>query len=75
LLTAMRILTPDKRIEFRVGINLRVVVEDDGDLMRGGVNAAARLEGIAEPGGICLSSAAYDQVRGKIDVAAQDRGS
>jgi adenylate cyclase len=42
--------------------------------MRDGVNAAARLEGIAQPGGLCLS-AAYDQVRGKIDVAAQDRGS
>jgi class 3 adenylate cyclase len=68
-------LAPDKRIEFRVGINLGdVVVEDDGDLMGDGVNVAARLEGIAEPGGICLSSAAYDQVRGKIDIAAQDRG-
>jgi TolB-like protein/tetratricopeptide (TPR) repeat protein len=68
-------LAPDKRIEFRVGINLGdVVVEDDGDLMGDGVNVAARLEGIAEPGGICLSSAAYDQVRGKIDITAQDRG-
>ena len=68
-------LASDKRIEFRVGINLGdVVVEDDGDLMGDGVNVAARLEGIAEPGGICLSSAAYDQVRGKIDIAAQDRG-
>jgi TolB-like protein/tetratricopeptide (TPR) repeat protein len=68
-------LAPDKRIEFRVGINLGdVVVEDDGDLMGDGVNLAARLEGIAEPGGICLSSAAYDQVRGKVDIAAQDRG-
>jgi TolB-like protein/tetratricopeptide (TPR) repeat protein len=65
----------DKRIEFRVGINLGdVVVEDDGDLMGDGVNVAARLEGIAEPGGICLSGAAYDQVRGKIDIAAQNRG-
>ena len=61
-------LAPDRRIEFRIGINLGdVVVEDDGDLMGDGVNVAARLEGIAEPGGICLSSAAYDQVRGKID--------
>ena len=68
-------LPPDKRIEFRVGINLGdVVVEDDGDLMGDCVNVPARLEGIAEPGGICLSSAAYDQVRGKIDIAAQDRG-
>jgi TolB-like protein/Flp pilus assembly protein TadD len=68
-------LALDKRIEFRVGINLGdVVVEDDGDLMGDGVNVAARLEGIAEPGGICLSGAAYDQVRGKIDIAAQNRG-
>ena len=68
-------LASDKRIEFRVGINLGdVVVEDDGDLMGEGVNIAARVEGIAEPGGICLSSAAYDQVRGKIDIAVQDRG-
>ena len=60
-------LASDMRIEFRVGINLGdVVVEDDGDLMGDGVNVAARLEGIAEPGGICLSSAAYDQVRGKM---------
>jgi TolB-like protein/tetratricopeptide (TPR) repeat protein len=65
----------DRRIEFRIGINLGdVVVEDDGDLMGDGVNVAARLEGIAEPGGICLSSAAYHQVRGKIDVAARDLG-
>ncbi|MCK1546633.1 adenylate/guanylate cyclase domain-containing protein [Bradyrhizobium sp. 160] len=68
-------LAPDRRIEFRIGINLGdVVVEDDGDLMGDGVNVAARLEQIAEPGGICLSSAAYHQVRGKMDVAAQDRG-
>lgn len=68
-------LVQDRRIEFRVGINLGdVVVEDDGDLMGDGVNVAARLEGIAEPGGICLSSAVYDQVRGKMDITAQDRG-
>ncbi|WP_377831079.1 adenylate/guanylate cyclase domain-containing protein (plasmid) [Bradyrhizobium lupini] len=68
-------LAPDKRIEFRIGINVGdVVVEEDGDLMGDAVNVAARLEGIAEPGGICLSSAAYDQVRGKIGIAAQDRG-
>lgn len=68
-------LAPDRRIEFRIGINVGdVVVEEDGDLMGDAVNVAARLEGIAEPGGICLSSAAYDRVRGKIDIAAQDRG-
>ena len=68
-------LPPERRIEFRIGIHLSDVVEEsDGDLMGDGVNMAARLEGVAEPGGISLSSAAYDQVRGKIDVAAQDRG-
>ena len=60
-------LAQDKRIEFRIGINLGdVVVEDDGDLMGDGVNVAARLEGIAEPGGICLSSAAYHQCVAKL---------
>lgn len=64
-----------KQINFRVGINLGdVVVESDGDLMGDGVNVAARLESIASPGGICLSRAAYDQVRGKIAVAMRDRG-
>ena len=57
----------DKRIEFRVGVHLGDVVEEaDGDLMGDGVNIAARLEGIAEPGGLCLSSAAYEQVRDKV---------
>ena len=56
-------LPPDKRIEFRVGIHLGDVVEEsDGDLMGDGVNIAARLEGIAEPGGICLSEDAYHHV-------------
>ena len=56
----------DRRIEFRVGIHLGDVVEEaDGDLMGDGVNIAARLEGICEPGGICLSGAAYEQVRDK----------
>jgi class 3 adenylate cyclase len=50
-------------IEFRVGIHLGDVVEEaDGDLMGDGINIAARLESIAEPGGICLSNAAYEQV-------------
>jgi len=57
----------DKRIEFRMGIHLGdVIVEDDGDLMGDGVNIAARLEGIAEPGNICLSDAAYQQVRDRL---------
>ena len=65
----------DQRIQFRVGINLGdVMVEPDGDLMGDGVNIAARLEGIAEPGGICLSRSAYEQVKGKIELTVQDRG-
>jgi class 3 adenylate cyclase len=63
-------VAPNKKISFRIGINLGdVVVESDGDLMGDGVNVAARLENIAPPGSICLSGAAYDQVKGKIAVA------
>jgi adenylate cyclase len=68
-------VAPDRRIEFRVGIHLGdVIVESDGDLMGDGVNIAARLEGIAEPGGICLSNAAYEQVRDKIAEEFVDLG-
>src|ERR1700728_3816990 len=57
----------ERRIEFRIGIHLGDVVEEsDGDLMGDGVNIAARLEGTAEPSGICLSNAAYEQVRDKL---------
>ena len=60
-------LAPERRIEFRIGIHLGDVVEEsDGDLMGDGVNIAARIEGIAEPGGICLSYAAYEQVRASL---------
>jgi adenylate cyclase len=67
-------VSPEKRIQFRIGINLGDVVVEGDDLLGDGVNVAARLEGIAEPGGICLSGSAYDQARGKIDLAAQDLG-
>src|ERR1700733_16322332 len=57
----------DRRIEFRIGAHLGDAVEEaDGDLMGDGVNIAARLEGIAEPGCLCLSAAAYEQVRDKL---------
>jgi class 3 adenylate cyclase len=60
-------VAPDKRIEFRIGIHLGDVVEEaDGDLMGDGVNIAARLEGIAKPGAICLSEDAYRQVKGRL---------
>src|ERR1700733_6872301 len=59
-------LPPERRIEFRVGIHLGDVVEEsDGDLMGDGVNIASRLEGVATPGAIFLSNAAYEQVRDK----------
>jgi TolB-like protein/class 3 adenylate cyclase len=65
----------DKRIEARVGIHLGDVVEEaDGDLMGDGVNVAARLQAICEPGGICLSEDAYRQVRDKLQVAFADLG-
>ena len=65
----------DRRIEFRIGVHLGDVVEEaDGDLMGDGVNIAARLEGIAEPGAICLSEDAYRQVKGRLDLAITDLG-
>jgi len=68
-------LRPERRIEFRVGIHLGDVVEEsDGDLMGGGVNIAARLEGIAKPGAICLSEQAYWQVKSRLDLAVSDLG-
>ena len=68
-------LPAERRIEFRVGIHLGDVVEEsDGDLMGDGVNIAARLEGICEPGAICLSEDAYRQVKGRLDLAVSDLG-
>src|SRR5271165_2470026 len=65
----------DRRIEFRIGIHVGDVVEEsDGDLMGDGVNIAARLEGVAEPGAICLSEQAYWQVKGRLDLAVTDLG-
>jgi adenylate cyclase len=65
----------DRRIQFRVGIHVGDVVEEsDGDLMGDGVNIAARLEGICEPGGVCLSSAAYEQVRDRVKQPFIDLG-
>jgi adenylate cyclase len=65
----------ERRIEFRVGIHMGDVVEEsDGDLMGDGVNIAARLEGICEPGTICLSEDVYRQVKGRLDLAVTDLG-
>ena len=62
----------DQRIEFRIGIHVGDIIFDDNDIFGDGVNIAARLEGIAEPGGVCMSDDAYRQVRGKIEVACDD---
>ena len=60
---------PDKqRIEFRVGINLGDVIVEDGDIHGDGVNVAARLEALAEPGTICVSAVVHDQVLGRVDL-------
>ena len=67
-------LPEDKRIEFRVGINLGDVVIDGDDIHGDGVNVAARLEGKAEPGGICVSGMVYEGVRDRIDIPFEDLG-
>jgi TolB-like protein/Flp pilus assembly protein TadD len=68
-------LPPERRIELRVGVHLGDVVEEtDGDLMGDGVNIAARLEGIAKPGAICLSEDAYRQVKSRVDFTISDLG-
>ena len=68
-------LPPERRIEFRIGIHVGDVVEEsDGDLMGDGINIAARLEGIAKPGAICLSEDAYRQVKARLDLNVNDLG-
>lgn len=64
----------DRRMLFRMGINLGDILIEGDDILGDGVNIAARLEGIAEPGGICISSSAYEQVRGKVAVEFADLG-
>jgi adenylate cyclase len=67
-------LPQDQRIEFRIGVNLGDIVVEGDDILGDGVNIAARLEGIAEPGGICISGVVHDQVRGKVEVEFSDLG-
>src|SRR5215468_11467603 len=64
----------DRRMLFRIGINLGDVLIEDRDILGDGVNIAARLEGIAEPGGICISDSSYQQVRDKLDIHFEDMG-
>ncbi|HXO72507.1 MAG TPA: adenylate/guanylate cyclase domain-containing protein, partial [Bradyrhizobium sp.] len=63
------------RIEFRIGIHVGDIIIDDNDIFGDGVNIAARLEGIAEPGGVCISDDAHRQIRGKVDIPFEDMGS
>jgi TolB-like protein/Tfp pilus assembly protein PilF len=72
--TANETLPEDKRIVMRVGINLGDVIVEGSDLYGDGVNIAARLEALAEPGGICISAKVHDEVRGKIDATFADCG-
>ncbi|MDP6352052.1 MAG: tetratricopeptide repeat protein [Alphaproteobacteria bacterium] len=68
-------LADDRRMRFRIGVNLGdVIAKDDGTIYGDGVNVAARLESLAEPGGICLSGSAHEQVEGKTDLGFQDIG-
>jgi adenylate cyclase len=67
-------VAPEKRIEFRIGINLGDVIIEGRDLYGDGVNIAARLEGLAEPGGICISQTVLNHARGKIAVEVEDLG-
>jgi adenylate cyclase len=67
-------LPAEGRIEFRIGINLGDIIIDEHDIFGDGVNIAARLEALAEPGGICVSRVVRDQVRDKLDFAFDDRG-
>src|SRR5450759_314452 len=67
-------ISPDRHINVRIGIHVGDVMVKGGDLFGDGVNIAARLEAIAEPGGICLSDDAYRQIRGKVHIGFDDLG-
>jgi len=67
-------MPPDRRIAFRIGINVGDIVVEDGDIFGDGVNVAARLEGLAEPGGICVSARVREDAAGKLDLAFEDIG-
>src|SRR6516162_1793185 len=67
-------LPEGRRIELRIGINVGDIVSDEGDIFGDGVNVTARLEGLAEPGGICVSGRVYEDVQGKLDISFVDAG-
>src|SRR6516164_2368319 len=64
----------DQRVEFRIGLNVGDVVVEDGDIFGDGVNVAARLEGLAEPGRICVSARVQEDAAGRLDLAFEDMG-
>src|SRR5258707_1118522 len=64
----------EKRIEFRIGINVGDIVVEDGDIFGDGVNVAARLEGLADPGGICVSARVQEDAAGRLDLTFDDLG-
>src|SRR5882724_4115784 len=67
-------IAPDQRIAFRIGLNVGDVIIDRGDMWGEGVNVAARLEALAEPGGLCVSGRVHDEVRDKVDITFEDIG-
>src|SRR6202048_1907527 len=67
-------IEPEHRMQFRIGINVGDIVYDDARIYGDGINVAARLESIAEPGGICISSKVYEEINGRVDLAYQDMG-
>jgi len=67
-------LSPDRRIEFRIGINMSDIVVEDGDIFGDGVNVAARLEALAEPGGICVAARVQEDAVGRLDLIFDDIG-
>ena len=64
----------DRRVDFRIGIHQGDIVVEDGDIFGDGVNVAARLEGLAEPGGICVSARVQEAAAGRLDLAFEDLG-
>ena len=64
----------DRRIAYRIGINIGDVIIEGDDIYGAGVNVAARLEGLAEPGGICVSRSVYEQVKGKVEAGFENLG-
>ena len=68
------VIPEDRRIEFRIGINVGDIIVDEGDIYGDGVNVASRIEALARPGTICLSDNAYQQIKGKVPIDVSDMG-